>query len=97
VELSVDGRPVGDLADQLNNSGQYVELGATHLAAGRHRLELRYSAGGLDPGSGGRAFGMGPLVLAREPIRRRITHTAPARAGRLCRRSLDWVEALPKP
>jgi len=95
VELSVDGQPVGDLGDQLNNSGQYVELGATHLAAGRHRLELRYSPGGLDPGSGGRAFGMGPLVLGREPDRRRITYTAPAGAGRLCRRSLDWVEALP--
>jgi hypothetical protein len=95
VELSVDGRSVGALRDQLNNTGQFTEFGSVDLAAGDHRVELRQSADDLRPGSGGAPLAMGPLVLSREPDSTTITYTAPANASRLCGRRLDWVEALP--
>ena len=96
VELSVDGKAVGELRHALNNSGQYVELGTVDLAAGDHRVELRYSAGDLHPGSGGGAFGMGPLVLSRDPDPERVTYTPPAQARKLCGQRFDWLEALPR-
>jgi hypothetical protein len=64
----VDGRHVGTRIRQLNNAGQYTSLGAITLAAGAHVIELRYSSRVFAPGSGGPEYGLGPLVVAAEPV-----------------------------
>jgi hypothetical protein len=65
----VDGREIGAQTDQLNNSGQYTQLGNETLAAGVHDVELRYSRSVFAPGSGGPEYGFGPLVVIRAEAR----------------------------
>ncbi len=95
MSASVDGEDVGSADDQLNNTGQYTELGARRLTPGRHRVTLSYSSGGWDPGAGGPPFPVGPLVVAPARTAAAVSHVRPAKARSLCGRNLDWVEALP--
>lgn len=94
LEVSVDGRRIGTLRNQLNNFGQYVPLGDAVLAAGTHAVTLRYSGPDLEPGSGGPQFSMGPLVLSTTTAEVPVTYLPPADARSLCGKNLDWVEAL---
>jgi hypothetical protein len=95
VELLVGGRKIGSARQLLNNDGQYMDLGTAQLSPGRHELELRYRAGGLRPGSGGAAFGLGPLLVAPDSIRNPVRYLDAGEARLLCGRELDWIEALP--
>ena len=90
----MDGRAVGSARQQLEWTGQYVDLGAVRLGSGRHTLHVRSSSGGWQPGThGGAPFPVGPAVVA--PVdSRRVVSVAPARAQSLCGRRLDWVEAV---
>jgi hypothetical protein len=64
LSVLVDGRFVGAREEQLNNAGQYTQLGEAELTPGAHVVELRYGASILRPGSGGPEYGLGPLVVA---------------------------------
>src|SRR5581483_4032293 len=64
ADLLVDGKVVNSVRDQLNNRGQYVELAATHLAAGAHDIEIRFGGPSLAPGSAGTAAPVGPLAFS---------------------------------
>jgi hypothetical protein len=93
VELVVDGEPAGEVRHQLNNRGQYVQLGSTALDRGRHRIELRFGGADLHPGSAGDAGIVGPLALsAADPASARLVRVPAAAAGRLCGRRWDWIE-----
>jgi hypothetical protein len=59
----VDGREIGAARHQLSSEGQYVPLGEVALAPGAHTVVLRQTSSWLDPGSGGPAWPIGPLVL----------------------------------
>jgi hypothetical protein len=95
MSAAVDGRAVGAADAQLNNTGQYTELGTRTLRPGRHRITLDYSERGWSPGAGGRPFTAGPLVLAPAHTPDAVRYTSPAKVTTLCGRELDWVEALP--
>ena len=77
LAVRIDERAVGVLSNQLNNGGMYTLIGSRTLSAGRHVVDLRYSAATLAPGSGGAEYGLGPLVLRLE--------SASGRAVRPCR------------
>jgi hypothetical protein len=95
LDLVIDGRPVGSVRHQLNNSGQFMRLGTTRLAPGAHDVELRLAAPDLHPGSGGQPLAIGPLAVSRaETPESRIVRVPPHRADRLCGSRWDWVEAL---
>jgi hypothetical protein len=94
VELLVDGRLVGAARARLEHPGQYTPLGETELRAGMHRVQLRYTAGGIHPGSGGPPFLLGPVFFSRAAPEPPVTYVQPADARSLCGKSLDWVEAL---
>jgi hypothetical protein len=95
VDLLVDGREVGSVRDQLENSGQYVELGATRWRRGSHRIEIGFHAADLVPGSGGTAQAIGPIVLSpQDTADTRVLRFPPGQANRLCGRRWDWVEAV---
>ena len=94
LSLRVDGRPVGAARHRLNETGQYTLLATIPFHRGSHRLVLEVGGAGLHPGSGGAVFALGPLVLHAVPDRERLVEVRPAGAGSLCRRKLDWVEAL---
>jgi hypothetical protein len=93
LSLDVDGHRAGSRRHALNNAGQYERIGSVALTPGRHRLTLRYSGPDAHPGSGGAPFALGPVVIEPENPARMVS--APAtRAGSLCGRRLDWIEAV---
>jgi hypothetical protein len=100
VELLVDGGRFGAARHVLNNEGGFVALGAGRLAAGSHRVELRFGGADLHPGSGGHASG-GRLLFARVPGPggpAGETVSVPVDAARaLCGRRWDWIEAVGAP
>ena len=55
LELDVGRYRVGARRQELEWSGQFVELGRTRMTAGRHRVSLRYGGSDLHPGSAGLA------------------------------------------
>jgi hypothetical protein len=87
---SIDGTAVGHVSDQLQNGGQWLDLGARRLSRGAHTVRLAVSLGPLKPGTRGASFSLGPVLLqpvVPEPsLRARNPHA-------LCGRRLDWVEA----
>jgi hypothetical protein len=91
VEAAVDGTRVGRVSSQLQNAGQWLDLGSTRLRGGTHHLTVTVALSALHPGTGGGAFPLGPVALQPES---RSWLYSPASATALCGRTLDWVEAL---
>ena len=97
LALLVDGAEVGAVEQQLNGANQFLYFGRVTLEAGPHEIELVLDGQGLGPGSGGPPEAIGPLVL--DPAVNEgppLVELPAARAGELCGRHLDWVEALPE-
>ncbi|MFL5870073.1 MAG: hypothetical protein ACJ75R_03270 [Solirubrobacterales bacterium] len=95
LNTSVDGEPVGTVRGQLSNRGGYIDLGAAHLARGRHRIEIDLDEGDLHPGSGGAALTTGRIALSTaDAADARLIRVDPADAHRLCGRRLDWIEQV---
>jgi len=91
LSARVDGTELGRVSAQLQNAGQWLDLGSTAFAAGPHRVTLTLELPALSPGTGGAGFPLGPLLLQPQPGTRLA---APSKASALCGRTLDWVEAL---
>jgi hypothetical protein len=95
VDLTVDGRPAGEVRHQLNNQGEYVLLGRVSLGKGRHSLEISFHGADLHPGSGGAPSPIGPLQLSTgDTADTRVTQLPSDRAAELCGKPWDWIEAL---
>jgi hypothetical protein len=97
VSIEVDDREVGSEGPALDHAGEYRELGSVELGDGSHTIALTYSEQSpLAPGGGGDSFPLGPLVVsAATAADARVEVIGVDRAGSLCGRPLDWVEALP--
>jgi hypothetical protein len=95
VKMLVDGKTVGRIGSELNLTSEYAFLGQVQLPPGLHRFELRYGGGGvLHPGSGGAPYPLGPLRLGFGTADQPVRYLPATRAGDLCGKLLDWVEAL---
>ncbi len=92
ASISVDGREVGSMRDELDWPGLYTDLGTIPLSAGEHLVRIRYETGGWHPGSGGRPYSFGPVALSRVDAREPVETASEPRS--LCGRRLDWVEAV---
>ncbi len=97
ITLSVDGRKVGEVRDQLQEPGQYMQFGNVDLEPGRHTVQLQYGGGDWRPGSGGLPEKVGPLALTLDAPQPALLHVAPSDAHSLCGRNLDWLEGLAAP
>jgi hypothetical protein len=96
VSLYVDGEKIGEARHELENDGGWLALGATHLGAGEHGVELRFGGADLHPGSGGFPRPeTGPLLFtpAGEEAGRLITVPI-EESDRLCGKPWDWIEAI---
>jgi len=98
VHLSLDGRPVGSIAEEVSGNESNPDTMAplpVRLAAGRHRLTLTRGGIALAPGDGGagilRAVFLTPAGLAGQE---RLTTLSPARWRSLCGGRFDWLEAV---
>jgi hypothetical protein len=94
VDALVDGRRIGSVRHHLNNDGQWIELGRVVLGPGTHQVRVRFERESLRPGSGGTRLRSGPLAVAPTEPALRVTSRSETDAGRLCGRSLDWLELL---
>jgi hypothetical protein len=95
ASISVDGDEVSSVRQDLNNLGEYVPFGASHLSAGTHRVTLSLYSADLHPGSGGAPEPIGPLALSdQDAAQARIRYFPASQANRLCGRAWDWIEAV---
>lgn len=94
VRLSVAEQTLGEARHQLKPE-QFTLIDERRLTAGRYAVRLDYRGPDLHPGSGGRPwFGLGPLVFSRSTAERPVLYVSPRNARSLCKRSLDWIEAI---
>jgi hypothetical protein len=95
-EVSVDGRHVGTVRNELNDFEEYVPVADVFLTAGVHAFTFTYPHASLAPGSGwGEYTYLAQISL--EPLQsppRRLFEVAPAQARTLCERQLDWIEIV---
>ncbi len=90
LSAEVDGTRTGEVSRQLQNAGQWLDLGTARLPAGTSRVVLSVSLPALEPGTGSGGFPLGPLLL--EPLApSRLLE--PSKPETLCGATLDWVEA----
>ena len=96
IELYVDGRKIGEVRQQLDNDGGFIELGEAQLSAGAHEAELRFGGADLHPGSGGFPRPeTGPLLFApADDEAGEIVSVPVAESNRLCGKPWDWIEAV---
>ena len=95
-ELSVDGRYVGRVKDELLAIGGYAPVADVYLTPGIHVFALTYPHSDLTPGSGDNQQ-TSLAAISLQPLSRpstRLLTVAPAQARSLCGRSLDWIEIV---
>jgi hypothetical protein len=93
--LSVDGRPLSTLRQQLNAPGSYLDFGSVQLSRGNHAFAVSLGGPDLHPGSAGSDGLFGPLVVSRAEGGSRLIRLGPSRAASLCGGPWDWIEAVP--
>jgi hypothetical protein len=95
--VSVDGRRIGSVSDQLNPPGDYNRIGSPlTLQAGAHTITVTYQDENLSPGSADSEYytSMFAIALAPPASTMRYVEVPPSQAGSLCGRSLDWIEVV---
>ncbi len=101
VIVSVDGRTLGRVQNQLSGFESYAPVASVQLSAGVHSVEYAYPSGSgfpeiLEPGSGWNEYTTVDAVLL-EPLgapRAELVKVSPARARSLCGRELNWIDLL---
>ena len=91
LTASIDGDRVGSASSQLQNAGQWLDLGSVQLRGGTHFVSLVVSLSPLSPGTGGGRFPLGPLLLQPQTPAGLIAPSQPTTA---CALPLDWLEVL---
>jgi hypothetical protein len=95
-EVSIDGRSVGKVQNELAAFSGYVQLTTVFLTAGVHTFVLTYPGpNDLEPGSGVKEF-TSLSAIALEPQRppSELISVPPSQAALLCGRTLDWIELV---
>jgi hypothetical protein len=94
--VSVDGRHVGSVKNELDSIDDYVQIANIHLTPGVHTIKLEYPGPSLAPGSAEpNLTSLSAIVL--QPLQRPSTElieVAPSQSSELCGRSLDWIEIV---
>lgn len=92
--LFIDGRPAGEVRQQLNTPGNYVGLGTARLNLGPHTFVATIGSSDLHPGSAGSGGPIGPLIVVRSNDELPLTTVPVSQARSLCGRTWDWIEVL---
>jgi hypothetical protein len=91
LSVAVNGSRVGTVARQLQNAGQWLELGTAVIPSGTLQVTIAVSLPKLSPGTGGARFPLGPLLLQPVASGRLLEPPVPTA---ICGMNLDWIEAL---
>ena len=95
--VSVDGRRIGAVSNELNNTGDYNSVGAPlTLGAGVHVIDITYPKPGWGPGGDDdeNYTSLFEVVLQQLDTPSSLLRVEPSQASTLCGRSLDWVEVV---
>lgn len=94
-DVSVDGRRVGRVKDQLSGFSAYVHIADVFLTAGVHTFVITYPSADLTPGSGDNELtSLDAIALVPHSPPSELIEVPPRQAVRLCGRSLDWIELV---
>jgi MFS family permease len=94
-EVSVDGRKVGTVKDELSSINGYVHLVNIFLAPGVHTFVLTYPQPNLTPGdSENELTSLNAIALEPQTPASELISVAPRQATQLCGRPLDWIEIV---
>jgi hypothetical protein len=94
-EVSVDGRALGGVKDELSANSTSIHIADVFLAPGVHTFVLTYPQANLTPGSGEPELtSISAIVLQPRRPRSELVEVAPRQATRLCGRTLDWIELV---
>ncbi|HLI32785.1 MAG TPA: hypothetical protein VKU89_08620 [Solirubrobacteraceae bacterium] len=98
-EVSVDGRHVGEVRNELALFTLYAPVADLYLSKGVHTVTLTYPSGSsfpeiLEPGSGWNAYTTLNAFLLQplESPRAQLITVAPSAYRSLCGRPLEWIE-----
>jgi hypothetical protein len=92
--LLIDEEAVGEVRQQLNTPGNYIDFGPVRLRRGSHVFAVRLGGADLHPGSAGSDGPLGPLSISR-PESPALVRVSPSKARSLCGKRWDWIEAYP--
>ncbi|MGA3363213.1 MAG: hypothetical protein ABSD82_14435 [Solirubrobacteraceae bacterium] len=95
--VSVDGRPLGSVSNQLNPPGDYNRIGAPlTLQPGRHTITVTYPQDNLSPGSADSELYTSLFAIALAPPTTQMHYVAvsAAHAQSLCGHLMDWIEVV---
>ena len=94
-EVSVDGRYVGRVKDELSGFSLYDSVANLPLTAGSHTIELTYPKADLTAGSGDTELtSLSAIALEPQSPPSELITVSAAQARTLCGRSLDWIEIV---
>jgi hypothetical protein len=103
-DVTVDGRFVGRVADELDPVGAFERVGSPlTLAPGTHTITITYPEANLSPGNADIESSEGYDALAQIALAPplypasgagRFVTVAPGAARTLCGRTLDWIEIV---
>jgi hypothetical protein len=95
-DVSVDGRDVGKVKDELSLFSGYVHVANVFLAPGVHTFTFTYPHADLAPGSGANNEFTILNAIALEPQSppSELISADPRQTARLCGRPLDWIEVV---
>jgi hypothetical protein len=95
--VRIDGHLVGSISDELNNLGDYNQVGGPLvLAPGTHTITVTYPKANLAPGDADseQYTALSEIALAPLSPSPKLVQVPPAKAGELCHRTLDWIEVV---
>ena len=93
VHVSVDGRPVASLANDIKYLGLAQAVARVRLEAGVHDLQLDRPGGNFAPGDGA-GGAIGPAALTPAGARPVVRPLDPDDYREACGRPVDWVEVV---
>jgi hypothetical protein len=95
--VHVDGHLVGSVSNELNNLGEYNQVGAPiTLSAGVHTIDITYPQPNLSPGDADSESytSLAEIALQQLGTPQRMLEVTPANARELCGKTLDWIEVV---
>ena len=99
--VTVDGRRIGSVSNELNSIAAYDRVGVPiTLGPGVHTIAVTYGSETLAPGSADAEEYTSLTAIVLSPplypstVAAQMLHVAPRNARSLCGRSLDWIEVV---
>jgi hypothetical protein len=95
-DVSVDGRRLGRVKNELADFNQYIHVSDLYLSHGVHTVVLTYPRPDLTPGSGSELLtSLAAIVLQPlESTPSQLLTVGARQAKSLCGRPLDWLEIV---